>query len=563
MKTTTVTNFYVAGFPDGVRKDELRLPFSRHGKVVDVYFWWKKSYQQKNYAFIRFTEVEDERALEAKLQGVKCRSKELEINISKHQRKTVTGNNGGNSIRGRRVWNGRETHQRNQATVNNGNRRITGQPCGGNRTYAQVITGDGKTQPLQKEPPIVLQSDTYMSEWIKKNVLIGEAHSLDHMGTMHYSHFVNDTTKYLGGLRVAIRFDTTVEAREFLADELRWKEWFKWLERVDQKEMTYERIAWLKITGVPLRLWGGTNFSKIARRFGKVICPFDNISTRRDYSMGKVGVITSARTWINTVATIKVEGQEFQVGVVEYTDDWSPFKPAQFDKVEESDEEEEDGGEDDDGVSDTWMADKEDEPEEGEFRPDQPPVHTPKSSPARAPMAAECENTSSPINNGKTHEESQRNVEAYTSPEKNINSVPTPDAASPLVNTAQLLSKPEQLNLEETNAASGGPQPSIGLVETLVPLGCFGPFPSDLPAMTFSFASIQAQPKTSKPRTGFRNTDPNPTQRKRKRTDIEELIELPKFDTQIHATDHIPTSETTAPLSTKTLWRLENSARDF
>ncbi|CAH1424788.1 unnamed protein product [Lactuca virosa] len=84
-----VTNFYVAGFPDGIKKEELREPFSRFGKVIDVYFGWKKDYQRRNYAFVRFTEVEDAKVLEKKLQGINCRGKAMEINISKHQRKPI------------------------------------------------------------------------------------------------------------------------------------------------------------------------------------------------------------------------------------------------------------------------------------------------------------------------------------------------------------------------------------------------------------------------------------------------------------------------------------------
>lgn len=33
-----ITNYYVAGFPEGTKKEELREPFSRFGKVMDIYF---------------------------------------------------------------------------------------------------------------------------------------------------------------------------------------------------------------------------------------------------------------------------------------------------------------------------------------------------------------------------------------------------------------------------------------------------------------------------------------------------------------------------------------------
>lgn len=52
---------------------------------------------------------------------------------------------------------------------------------------------------------------------------------------------------------------------------------------------------------------------------------------------------------------IASNGVVYQIGMVEYTDDWSPFKPDLFDKVEESDDEEEDDVE---GVSETWMEDE-------------------------------------------------------------------------------------------------------------------------------------------------------------------------------------------------------------
>lgn len=103
--------------------------------------------------------------------------------------------------------------------------------------------------------------------------------------------------------------------------------------------------------------------------FGKVIIPFENIFDRRDLSMGKVGVITSRTKWINKEVQICVNGAVYCVGVVEYTDDWSPFKPCQFDKVEDvSDSEGSENDTEDDGISETWIPEDDNDLEEGEFR---------------------------------------------------------------------------------------------------------------------------------------------------------------------------------------------------
>lgn len=78
-------------------------------------------------------------------------------------------------------------------------------------------------------PPILLNPEIVMSKWIRKNLLIGETHSLDHIANLPAPTLMYDGTKYLGGLRIAIKFESSKEACEFLEDKGRWQEWFKWM----------------------------------------------------------------------------------------------------------------------------------------------------------------------------------------------------------------------------------------------------------------------------------------------------------------------------------------------
>lgn len=207
-----------------------------------------------------------------------------------------------------------------------------------------------------------------MSKWIRKNLLIGEAHSLNHIANFPAPTLMYDGTKYLGGLRIAIKFESSKEACEFLEDKGRWEEWFKWMVLGEQMDTSYERLAWLKINGVPLKYWGEDSFSRIVSRFGKVTISFDNIHNKRDLSMGKFGVITSRKKWVNEEFQISVNGELHSVRVVEYTDDWLPFKPCLFEKMARKyDSEDSEGEDEDEGVSDTLMHKDDNEIEEGEF----------------------------------------------------------------------------------------------------------------------------------------------------------------------------------------------------
>ncbi|KAI3503715.1 hypothetical protein L1887_32164 [Cichorium endivia] len=139
-----------------------------------------------------------------------------------------------------------------------------------------------------------------------------------------------------GGLRVIIDLGCSLTATEFCEERNKWADSFHWVRVWEDKAFTYERVAWLKILCFPLRLWDEENFSTICSRFGKVLCPFDSIYSWNDLSMGKVGILTSARRWIN---------EEVQ-------------------------------DEDSDGISDTWIDNEsnksmeESEEEEGEIQED-------------------------------------------------------------------------------------------------------------------------------------------------------------------------------------------------
>lgn len=477
-----LTNYYVVGFPDGIRKEELRTPFARFGKVVDIYFGLKKDLHRKNFAFVGYVNIEDAKELEDKLQGIKCRNKTLEINISKHQRKVVQQPH--RETRHQPIP--KDRHHQHQGGFRADHSHFTG--TRDKMTFAQVVGGLPSDRNTYTVPQVVLNSNTVMNEWLKKSILIGEAHSLDHIGTIHATGILNDETKYLGGLRLAIHFGCSRDADVYLENKKHWKDWFKWIVRADQQELNYERMVWIKILGVPLNLWDEQKFSLIASKFGRVISPFDNIANRRDYSMGKVGVITSNRKWINEELTIISNGVEYKVGVVEYTDDWSPFKPLPFDKVEEYDDDEEDV----EGISETWMGEENEEPEEGEIK-----LEKDETSPE---ATQEEMQDKSPVTSGPVPaivgNEAVANEKSFSVEKVGINESQIPDAV--VMNEIPNIPSLDKLNIETTQRISVDPNPLyrsnntsfIGPVGKLVPSGCFGPFPTT--NVDFSFTSQQA-----------------------------------------------------------------------
>ncbi|KAL8260031.1 hypothetical protein R6Q59_027984 [Mikania micrantha] len=76
---------------------------------------------------------------------------------------------------------------------------------------------------------------------------------------------------YIGGLRVMISFLSLQLAKECLEKKTSWKHIFNNLEIWNGQDIPFERVAGLRIHGVPLALRDECTYNKIALSFGKII----------------------------------------------------------------------------------------------------------------------------------------------------------------------------------------------------------------------------------------------------------------------------------------------------
>ncbi|KAI3511296.1 hypothetical protein L1887_18445 [Cichorium endivia] len=202
--------------------------------------------------------------------------------------------------------------------------------------------------------------------------------------------------------------------------------------------------------------------------------------------MGKVGILTSSKRWINEEITVTANGEAFGIGIVEYTDDWSPFKPCPFDRTVQSEDEEEDGdSEDSDGISDTWNQCNEEELEDGEFKP----VANDHIVTEEVNMCdGDDEAHNQPVNPDELNRPQVTGMNGTTGKEN-----PCPVAGEeqmvvgddePSPSRTDIINVNNNWNPESKNAPvdmqanPGQKETNMGSEVNLVSLGCFGPFPS-------------------------------------------------------------------------------------
>ncbi|KAL4587568.1 hypothetical protein LXL04_000440 [Taraxacum kok-saghyz] len=200
------TSYYVAGMSNGAMKSDIRRCFEGFGELVDVFMGKKKDTSGKNFAFVKFINVGDIWELERNMQNVSCAGKALSVNLARYGRNKNPIDAVKTQI-GDRARIPQTTIPGHPSPIY---RPIRSSVGGNRRSYADVTTGMQKQQEQPTlAPPISLSAANANGNWLKNNVLVGEALSIDHMASLHSGLHGDDTVEnvtYLGGLNVALCF---------------------------------------------------------------------------------------------------------------------------------------------------------------------------------------------------------------------------------------------------------------------------------------------------------------------------------------------------------------------
>ncbi|KAJ0750902.1 hypothetical protein HanLR1_Chr05g0187211 [Helianthus annuus] len=111
--------------------------------------------------------------------------------------------------------------------------------------------------------------------------------------------------KYVGGLYVLLVFGSRKEKEVFVSKSDVWCHIFDRLEDWSGQIIEFERIAWLKIHGVPLRLSCIQVFDDIAAKFGNVVQSAQFSEDGGDLSFAYIGILCNSVDRVNKKIALK------------------------------------------------------------------------------------------------------------------------------------------------------------------------------------------------------------------------------------------------------------------
>ncbi|MFS7976508.1 hypothetical protein Hanom_Chr10g00893241 [Helianthus anomalus] len=122
---------------------------------------------------------------------------------------------------------------------------------------------------------------------------------------------------YLGGLSLMISFEEDSDASSFIEANDLWGPWFSKLVAWEGQSLSSERVAWLKIIGMPLHLICPEVLKNIGGLFGKVLHVSGQLEEDQDLSVFHVGILAGEFKRIQECVNLRWKERQFRVWVEE------------------------------------------------------------------------------------------------------------------------------------------------------------------------------------------------------------------------------------------------------
>ncbi|KAK1436553.1 hypothetical protein QVD17_02334 [Tagetes erecta] len=331
-KTSQIISFFVTNFPDDLSSEILRDACRSMGRLTDAFVPKKtKKNDGGKFGFVRFTGVKSTvglSELSEALNNLKFGGLKLLANLARYDKY-------GNKI------NYDFLDEPLQCNVSNYSRPV--EPTSpvavakvvGLASYKEALASGSGSCVTGDLPAISVSHETdAMRGWYGLS-LVGEAKDLDSLRN------VNNLTsgggdgdmvvKYLWGMKILLCFKDA-HAASFYLNSMQhlWKIYLSRLVLWEGQHVPMDRIAWVRIRGMPVHLWDRTVFDQVGSLFGKIIFKSEVSLENRVLSYEEIGLLVNSLDPISGKVKVCWKERSYIISVSETDKIWIPDSLAEF-----------------------------------------------------------------------------------------------------------------------------------------------------------------------------------------------------------------------------------------
>ncbi|GJS15404.1 RNA-directed DNA polymerase, eukaryota, reverse transcriptase zinc-binding domain protein [Tanacetum coccineum] len=320
------SSIFVPNFPDKFSAKELWTVCKQYEIVVDAFIPDRRSKAGKRFGFVRFIKIFDVDRLVNNLCTIWVGRFKLHANIARFQRPPLNKNNSQSSHNKGDQSAPKDFYKESGENVNS-------------KSYAHVVNAGPHQFHKKEDSPAIVLDETYANKTDYSLALLGKVKDFTSLTNLNVvlanEGFVNVKLKYMGGFWVMIVF-TSEGAKETFRSKVGIGSWFAQLLQASNSFFVDERVTWIDIEGIPLKVWSKNTFSRITSKWGELL----------DFDEQEDGYLHSKRVCIKTTLVeniyesfkVIIQGKTFWIRAKEVSG-WMPDFEEDIDQDSKSDDE--------------------------------------------------------------------------------------------------------------------------------------------------------------------------------------------------------------------------------
>ncbi|KAJ0568193.1 putative RNA recognition motif domain, nucleotide-binding alpha-beta plait domain superfamily [Helianthus annuus] len=348
-----ITKVFVTNLPEKCSGNDLSASIRSYGDIYDLYIARKRDKVGNRFGFVSFLDVKDSKDLIRSICNTRIGDCRLKANIAR-----FTLEEG--EIRQERV-NGNKHSNSNQEIPKVFSKGPSFDTfVNGSRSFSDMLTG------IERIRTVTVGDHVRAFSGLHGKAVVARLIDLEALKSIYL--ILNDIcpgkgkVQYLGGLSVLISFEDEKLVTSFMNDAREMLGRFSSLELWEGQTFGFERLAWIKMVGIPLHLIHSDVIDSIGNAYGKIVHKAVRLDVADDLSYVYAGLLVGEGKRTCEEVKISWRDRKFSIWVSEESGMWV----QEFYKVPMQEDESEDdsaSSESDDQSSDDAVPVEEECPE--------------------------------------------------------------------------------------------------------------------------------------------------------------------------------------------------------
>ncbi|KAM0018385.1 hypothetical protein Hdeb2414_s0026g00673531 [Helianthus debilis subsp. tardiflorus] len=311
-----LTKFYGSNLPVRCSGNDLAGFVRVHANIYDIYIARKRDKLGNRFGFVSLLDVKNKGGMEKTLSSIRMGEFKLCFNVAR-----FTLEDG--EINSRQADRSMPKTTAGLVGTSTKGMESNGHNFIGKRSFKDAILGRSSEE--KREKVIVINDDFKAHEHISGKAVVVT------MADFKALREASDTIKgmmlgegvvqYIGGMFLLVSFKSGDEVERFSLLSKERKDVFLSVEKWVGQTLPFERIAWLRIQGIPIHLLDNSVINRIGEKFGKIVQVGQHDVWDSDLSYDYIGVLVAEGKRIQEEVVVQWKGRRYRVWVAEEVGD--------------------------------------------------------------------------------------------------------------------------------------------------------------------------------------------------------------------------------------------------